>query len=83
MIVRGLPPPFGEGSPRVTCSTPGGGTERDHPVLDPDSGLLGVALEAGPAVPLAGPGAVVPLSADVGRPDDVSVTLPTLPEVTG
>ena len=61
-----------------TCPAPGGGSKGDDSVLYPDPGLLIVSLQTGPAVPLTGPSPVVPLRADIGGPDDVSIALPTL-----
>ena len=66
-----------------TCPTPGGGTEADNPVLYPDPMLLRLCLETGAAVSLTSPGTVGSLSTDVGGPDDVSVTLPTLQQRRG
>lgn len=63
---------------RVSCPAPGGGSKGDDSVLYPDPGLLIVSLQTGPAVPLTGPSPVVPLRADIGGPDDVSIALPTL-----
>ena len=66
-----------------TCSTPGGGTEADNPVLYPDPMLLRLCLETGAAVSLTSPGTVGSLSTDVGGPDDVAVTPPALEERRG